>query len=129
VGGAYVKVRPIGRHNLTGRRVLVKVRPIGGHQATVQVSGRGLGQGHTSNRTLADIQGHGTSQWLLMTHRFKGIFHRLGPRNFPSSAAAMTSNFPQNNGRSLCLALPILNTDRGAGQRAGPKPSQSSRRA
>ena len=83
---------------------------------------RGLGQGQANRRPSAGIPGHGTGQWLPMTHRFRGIFRRLGQRNFPSSAAAMVSNFPQTNGRSLCLALPILSTDHGAGQRARPKP-------
>jgi len=76
--------------SVTDGRDLGQGQPIGGHQLTyqtkVQFSGWELGQGHTSRYTSADIPGHSKGQWLLMTHRFRGIFRRLDQRNFPSSA-------------------------------------------
>ena len=70
---------------MTDGRGLGQGQPIGGHQSTyqttVQVSGWELGQAHTSRYTSADIPGHSTGQWLLMTHRFRGIFRRLGQRD------------------------------------------------
>ena len=68
---------------MTDGRGLGQGQPIGGHQptyqTTVQVSGWELGQGYISGTHQLTYQA--TVQLLLLTHRFRGIFRRLGQRD------------------------------------------------